>query len=265
MADNYIIAEEFTLPSHGLLYSVPVDPQIKLRSMTVRDEMKRLAPSNDGSIYKNMAEIIDSCLVKKPGISAYDMCLGDYQFLLHKLRIVTYGPEYNIECRCPVCGDRDEHVINLEDLSLSELTEFDEKEYLTVTLPVCKKVVELNITTPRILDNIEREVTRVMKQRKKSGQDSGGLDMDWHLLYQLVYAIKTVDGQKLSVTQKETFCDNLVGRDFNAIINALDKLDEKVGLGATLEVHCNSCGFDMTTSFRVTSEFFRPTSTGENR
>lgn len=258
--NNYTIAERFTLPSHGLLYDVPINPEIKLRSLTVRDDMKRLSPSNDGSIYRVMAEVIDDCLVEKPGISAYDMCVGDYQFLMHKLRIVTYGPDYLIECRCPVCGDIDSHVVSLEDLKLSELKDFDRDQYLKVTLPVCGKVVELNVTTPRMLDNIEKDVTRVMKQRKKQGLESG-LDLDWHLLYQLVYTIKTVDGQKLSITQKETFCDSLVGRDYNTIINALDKLDEKVGLGATLEVHCNACGYDMPTSFRITSEFWRPSRT----
>ena len=265
MADTkYVIAEDYTLPSHGLLYDVPIDPEVRLRSMTVRDEMKRQAPSNDGSLYKNMAEIIDNCLVKKPGISAYDMCIGDYQFLMHKLRIVSYGPEYNVVCRCPVCNDSDEHIVNLEDLALNEITEFDRDKYLFITLPVSGKRIELNITTPRILDNIEKDVARVMKQAKKQTGDAG-LEIDWHLLYQLVYAIKTVDGQKLSVTQKETFCDNLVARDFNAIINALDKLDEKVGLGATMEVHCNHCGYDMITSFRITREFFQPTSTGKGQ
>ena len=82
MAD-YTIAERYTLPSHGLLYDKEINPEIKLRSMTVRDEMKRLSPVTDGTIYRNMAEIIDSCLVEKPGISAYDLCVGDYQFLLH--------------------------------------------------------------------------------------------------------------------------------------------------------------------------------------
>lgn len=254
---EYTIAERYTLPSRGLLYDQDINPEVKIRSMTVRDEMKRLAPVTDGTVYRNMAEIIDSCLVEKPGISSYDMCLGDYQFLLHKLRIVSYGPDYKIECRCPMCNDYDEHVINLEDLKLNELKDFDKKEQLTLTLPVSKKVIELNITTPRMLDNIQKEVNRVAKQYKKENKTMS--EIDWHLLYQLVYSIKTVDGVKLNISDKETFCNKLVARDYNAIINKLDKLDEKVGLGATLEVHCNNCGFDITTSFRITSEFFRPT------
>ena len=258
MENNYTIAERYTLPSHGLLYDADINSDIKLRSMTVRDEMKRMAPANDGTVYRVLAEVIDDCLVEKPGISSYDMCIGDFQFLMHKLRIVTYGPEYKISCKCPNCGNYDEYVVNLEDLSLDELEDFDKDKYLKLELPASKKIVELNYNTPRILDNIEKEVDRVAKQYKK--QNKVMSDVDWHLLYQLVYAIKTVDGQKLNVTQKETFCNNLVGRDYNAIINALDKLDQKVGLGLMFEVKCNQCGLNMSVPFRLTSEFFRPSS-----
>lgn len=259
---DYTIAERYTLPSHGLLYEQEINPEIKLRSMTVRDEMRRLAPVTDGTLYRSMAEIIDDCLVEKPGISSYDMCVGDYQFLMHKLRIVTYGPEYKLEVRCPLCNDWDTYIVNLENLQLKELKEFDKEKELNLILPVSKKKIELNVTTPRMLDSIEKEVTRVAKQYKKQNKEIS--DIDWHLLYQLVYSVKTVDGQKLSVSDKETFCGKLVGRDYNAIINKLNALEEKVGLGATLEVHCNNCGYDMVTPFRLTSEFFRPTSTDQN-
>ena len=257
MDNNYTIAERYTLPSHGLLYEGDINPNIKLRSMTVRDEMKRMAPSNDGTIYRTLAEVIDDCMVEKPGISCYDMCIGDFQFLMHKLRIVTYGPEYTISCRCSNCGYMDEYTVNLEDLKLDEITEFDRDEYLKVELPVSKKVIELNFNTPRILDDIEKDVDRVAKQYRK--QNKMMSSVDWHLLYQLVYAIRTVDGQKLSVTQKETFCNNLVGKDYSTIINALNRLDEKVGLGLMFEVTCDKCGLNMSVPFRLTGEFFRPT------
>lgn len=259
MDNNYTIAERYTLPSHGLLYEGDINPDIKIRSMTVRDEMKRMSPANDGTIYRVLAEVIDGCLIDKPGISSYDMCVGDFQFLMHKLRIVTYGPEYKISYVCPHCGNYDEYVVNLEDLGIDELKDFDREKYLTLELPVSKKKVELNYNTPRILDDIEKEVNRVAKQYRK--QNKVMSEIDWHLLYQLVYAIKTVDGKKLTVTQKETFCGNLVGKDYNAIINALNKLDEKVGLGLMFEVKCSGCGFNMSVPFRLTGEFFRPTST----
>ena len=50
------IEEEYTLPSKGLMYAKPFDPTVKLRSMTVADEMRRLSPSERQ--YQNMASII---------------------------------------------------------------------------------------------------------------------------------------------------------------------------------------------------------------
>ena len=78
---DYTVAEEFTLPSLGKVYSEKVTPVVKLKSMTTNQEMKRLAPGERA--YKTLCEIIDECLVENPGISSYDMCLADYQFLLH--------------------------------------------------------------------------------------------------------------------------------------------------------------------------------------
>ena len=43
---NYTIAEGYELPSKGLIYEgVSVNPHVELRSMTARDEMKRLNSS----------------------------------------------------------------------------------------------------------------------------------------------------------------------------------------------------------------------------
>ena len=84
---DYTISEIFTLPSNGLVYDPPVAPEITLRSMTTADEMRRLSTSEYQ--YKPMSDIMNGCIVDGPKLSTYDMCLGDYQFLLYKLRIVN--------------------------------------------------------------------------------------------------------------------------------------------------------------------------------
>ena len=43
---DFTIAETYSLPSRGKIYSVPVKEQVKLRSMTVNEEMKRLSHSD---------------------------------------------------------------------------------------------------------------------------------------------------------------------------------------------------------------------------
>ena len=72
---NYTIGEGMDLPSKGLIYNKPVKSYVELRSMTARDEMKRLAPST--SQFKTLADIIEGCMIEKPAIHVYDMALGE--------------------------------------------------------------------------------------------------------------------------------------------------------------------------------------------
>ena len=84
---KYTIKETFTLPSKGKMYTNLENPSISLRSMTTRDEMKRLAPTD--TPYKAMSEIIEECIIgDKPSVGVYNLFIGDYEFLLQKLRIV---------------------------------------------------------------------------------------------------------------------------------------------------------------------------------
>ena len=75
--NNCTIAEYFTIPSKGLIYNQQVAPDIKMRSMTTIEEMKRLSPSEYA--YRNLSDVIDDCIIGDVGISSYDMCIGDYQ------------------------------------------------------------------------------------------------------------------------------------------------------------------------------------------
>ena len=85
------IIEEYKLPSHGKVYSKEINPEGTISSMTTEDEMKKLAPSDKQ--YKVMSDVIEGCMTEKPAIHVYDMCMGDYVYLLHKLRVVTYGKD----------------------------------------------------------------------------------------------------------------------------------------------------------------------------
>ena len=148
----YTITEDVHLPSNGLVYkNVRVNPDFKLRSMTTQEEMVRLAPTNRP--YKSICDIIDACVVGEgPGISSYDMCLGDYHYLLNKLRIVTYGNDYKMTSLCPLCNHLNNEALDLESL---KMLQFDEKliDNLEVTLPVTSKIVKLKLQTPRAIDS----------------------------------------------------------------------------------------------------------------
>lgn len=246
---NYSIAEEYTLPSRGKVYSVNVNPVVKIRSMTTEEEMKRLAPSERA--YKNICEIIDDCLVEDPGISAYDMCLADYQFLLHKLRVVTYGSDYNITTTCPYCRSNNDGKVNLNDIEVVYYNRDDFAKLTEFVLPKTGKKITLRMQTPRMIDDINAQ----SKELKKKSKGASG---DTAFLFTLEALIDTIDGNKIDPVKKEDFVRALPMMDTNYIMKHAQKLVESFGLKNSVDTECPVCGLDYTSSFRITAEFFGP-------
>ncbi len=246
--DEWTIKETYDLPSMGKLYPGNVNPKITLRSMDTTDEMVRL--NNSGSNYKAMCDLIDGCIVdSNPGISVYDMCIGDYVFLLHRLRAVTYGADYKMECRCPFCRIPSHEVINLDDIPVNQYSD-DILKYIEIDLPVSKKHIKLNYQTPRMVDSIESQISDI---RKKSASK-----VNRGLVITLQNLIKEVDGHTPDVIELEELCQHLPMRDTNYILKCAEKLNSAIGPDLSIEVECEVCGSTYRTMFRQTGEFFGP-------
>lgn len=247
--ENIVIKEDYRLPSKGKVYKgVNVNPEVSITSMTTEHEMRRL--SHTDTPYKNMAEIIDECLITKPGISSYDMCFGDYQYLLHKLRVVTYGPIYKIDTICPYCGTVNSKEINLDELEVKEYTE-DLNNLFEIKLPKTGKTITLKMQTPRMLDKISQRV----KEMNKKAPDMKG---DPSILYTLESIIDKVDGELLDEVKLGNFVRKLPMMDTNYILKTAEKLNSKVGVNTEIENVCSVCGVDYKTTFPITPEFFGP-------
>ena len=242
------IQETFTLPSKRQIYEKPINPEITLRSMNTMDELKRLSHSD--LPYKNMCDMIDDCIVGKKEISTYDMCLGDYQFLLHKLRIVTYGTDYKIVVTCPNCRQVQEKDFNLEEL---QILEWDEsvRELFNLHLPKSDKDIVLKFQTPRMLDNIVKKKKELLAKNKEM--------LDPTFVLTVMNCIDLVDGDKLNFVELERFVQNLPMADTNLILQRADTINQKVGIDTIVGNHCDQCGYDYLSTFRITTEFFRPT------
>lgn len=247
--NNFTIVNDYTLPSQGKVYDREINPNFKLRSMTTVEEMKRLNHSDKPN--KNIAEIMDDCLVENIGISAYDLCIPDFQYMLHKLRIVTYGPHYKLSSSCPWCGSANTNVVNLDNLALVEFDPAIFEKYSEFELPATHKIIKLKMQTPRILDNI---ATRVKDVRKKTPDFQG----DPAFLFTLESMIDTIDGDVVDRYRLMDFIRKLPMLDTNYILKSAEKLNESFGLDKSLEHTCSVCGLDYTGNFRTTSEFFGP-------
>ena len=242
------IYESFTLPSKGLIYKKPINPNVTLRSMTTIEELLRCSQTD--SPYKVMSDIIEGCMKEKPDIHVYDMCIGDYQFLLHKLRAITYGKDYKMSITCPNCGEITDSIADLDSI---EILEYDDtyNDFTHITLPVTNKEIDLKYQTPRDLDEIARKNKEFQRKTKTN--------LDYSLIYTMVSMIDKVDGEYLNVIQLEEFCKKLPMKDVNFLILKSDELSRKVGLDTRIITKCGQCGYELVTSFRFTSEFFGPT------
>ena len=247
---DFTIMEGYELPSKGKIYAKAVDPHIELRSMTARDEMKRLSPSS--TPLKTLADIIEGCCIEKPAIHVYDMSLGDYEFLLHKLRIVTYGEDYKVSLSCPECGEIIETVAKLGQLDVKEFEEDAVNQLQTFSLPKSGHTISLNFLSPRIVEEMEAKV-KDMKRRYKTAT------IDFETLVRLLYNIDLVDGEKKSETELENIVTNLPALDLQKILNNIDKLNQQIGLNNVLYLTCPKCNGEVSTFFRFGPEFFRPT------
>ncbi len=244
------IKESFTLPSKGLIYGVEnFNPKITLRSMTTMEELKR--NSKYDTEYKVLSDIIEDCIEEELPVHVYDMCIGDYQFLIHKLRLVTYGSEYKMWIQCPECGEVTEATVDLNTLTEIELNEED----LTnreITLPISGKKITLGFQTPRMLDRVDEKAKELARKTKEKG-------IDYRLLYLTMSFIKEVDGKVMDEFKLESFVKKLPMKDVRYIINKGDELNAKVGLDTEVVAKCHNCGYETVSTFHFGPDFWSPT------
>lgn len=246
---DFTIANEYTLPSEGKVYGKEISPVVRLRSMTTAEEMKRL--NHTDRPYRAMAEIIDDCMVEDIGISAYDLCIPDYQYLLHKLRIVTYGPNYKIESTCPYCGTVNKATINLDEMACVPFDKEVFDKYKEFDLPSTGKHIELKLQTPRILDEIAFKSKEARRRNPKLVGDPA-------FLFTLEELIDKIDGERPEQFRLAPFVQKLPMMDTNYMLRAAQKLNTTFGLENGLSHTCSICGLDYGSNFRTTSEFFGP-------
>jgi hypothetical protein len=179
------------------------------------------------------------------------MCLGDYHYLLNKLRIVTYGNDYKMTAVCPLCGNLNNDSLDLESL---KMLQFDESltDNLEITLPVTGKIVKLKLQTPRAIDDIQIRKNDILK-------DMPNMDTDPTILFTLISIVDKIDGQVYDRVKLESWIRALPMRDVNKMLNSVKKLNDRIGYDLTLKLKCKSCGLDYTSTFRINNEFFGPT------
>jgi len=131
---------EFTLPIGVAGSDGAVHRGVVLRKMTGREEAilaDRRYQRNGGKL---VTELLHSCIVRlgdheKNGSSIVSkMYSADRNFLLLKLRTITFGPELQASYTCPACGEMMKLVEDLDDLPVRGLDDSESADEIKVEL-----------------------------------------------------------------------------------------------------------------------------------
>lgn len=244
------IHETHEIPSRGILYGEGVPSQITLRAMDALDEKKRLA----GNGMSTIADVINGCIVGDESIDVKNFVLADVEFLMYKLRIETYGPDYklNVMCQNPKCGHIHEHTINLDELDIRYIDDDFIYPFTLPALPKSKDVITAKIMTVNDYTNMEGRASKILNKFP----DYIG---DPEYILKPEYRIVEVNGEVIPSYKIQKYIESMHMMDRRFFECKYDDAINGFGLDTSVVLKCPDCGEDIFINLPVTDEFFRPT------
>lgn len=237
---------DLKLPSNGLPYDGAVEPDVVIRNMTTAEQKKLLGSMSSDTV---LDRIVESCVVKPKGLKVADLIPADSDFLLMKLRIHTYGSEYEIMVPKCSCGHpAHKMVFNLDDLSVNEL-EPDYGNNLSFELPVSKDNLVIRLIT-------DKEIKACSDRAKKTSRRNPNIDPDeLSYILRLCKTIVSVNGEELDPPTLQSYVDKMHARDVSYIWHQIGKV--KIGYDKMVELECPECGEVMKFNLPMGANFFR--------
>lgn len=191
--------------------------------------------------------VLEDCIVS-PKVPIDLLTDQDKHFLLVKLRIHSYGPNYHVTGVNPESGKEEEFQISLDDVPIKQLTE-EFVDPIEAILPITKKKVEVKILRTGDRKKVRQRVKRLSKEMNVPAGEQ-------EYITRVAACLVTVDGEKLQGAQKEKFIQDLPGGDIAFIKHLSNKY--KYGFSDTITVTSPVTGDEYEAPVAMTGEFFRP-------
>lgn len=245
MENHVSIEEAYVLPGYSLYDHDVMEKDFRIRAMTTKEEKIRLSSPGLGTL----ARVIQSCLINNKNIDIRDLKLFDFQYLMYKTRIVTYGEQYRITIKCPYCGREADHSINLDKLNITEVP-VDFKEPFTIgPLPKSQDVLECKMFSVRDVIDLDNESEEFIKKFPE-------YDGDPSFILDLCKRIVSVNGQM--PLDLRGYVENLHALDYQYFSTKYAELTNSFGIDSRVELECPHCKKKRLLELPMTSEFFRP-------
>lgn len=249
MARRVSIREKAVLPSKGLIYDSKkkIPTEFEMRAMTTLEEKLRLSSNDSMQI---IPELISRC--SEPRLEGKSLTMKDLQYAMFRLRIVTYGPEYKVQLRCPHCGKEYEATIDLDALKINYLDpEVDGTTFEIGPLPINNDIITCRLMCVDDYDELAKDVKRVMAKMPN-------YEGDPDLILKYDYIITAINGESIEPYKIKEYIEKLHARDFRFLESKYEEKENSYGLDLYMIEKCVKCQGDVEFNLPINSEFFRP-------
>lgn len=246
--NNY--EETIKLPSRGLL-DERTPEEVTIRAITTQEE-KFIYGSSAKNVF---SRVIESCVVSPENFEVSNLVAQDETYLLIKLRTHTYGSDYNIQYKCPHCGETSNYLVDLDSLECNYLSD-DFHEPIVAKLPTSGDVVSLRLLRGYDSKEIELDAKRMASKTRANVKELEYL----YRLAKFVVAIEGEDGEMIDLTKSEArdYVSDLSSNDSGFIYWTIGSQTNLFGIDPIFNETCPSCGEDVEIPVVINSEFFRP-------
>ena len=201
---------------------------VQIRPFTFEDEKILRSISNIKEGAGVVTKLITRCL---KGIEYPELLIVDKNYLLYKLRAMSYGEDYNIKATCQECTYESHLTVGLNDLPVNYAESIEDLQG-KITLPDSGVEVEFHTLTTK---------------------DEGLLDKPSEIMDNLWRFIKAINGHSgRSVTQG--FVAGTTAKDISTIRNAI--FNDEVGMQTLVNFVCKDCGNHSALDLPINESFF---------
>ena len=215
------------LPSRGKAY-IKSDGIVQIRPFSFKEEKKLRAIKKTNQAISVIRTLVQSCV---KGLEYDAMTLEDKNYILFKLRQISYGDEYSIRAQCESCDAVNNLTLEISKVPVNYAPD-DYQEPFTIMLPDSKQ--PLVFITPRCND-------------EHFLADVGMLTDN---LWRWIISIGKYKDERI----KKTFLEQTTVKDLSYFREQL--LEDRYGMKNDVVYDCDKCGEDNQTVIPFNESFF---------
>lgn len=240
---NSPIVETVNMISKGIIPGIP--KEITIRAIQRKDKKKILMSETDDVLLS----LLQSAIISPTNFNVYDLLPFESEYLLYRLRILTYGSNHTFKHTCPHCGSTNDVEGDLNVIPIKDIPD-DFTLIFNISLPVSGDII-----TCKLLNEGER--IAVSKKGKELKENTNNLTAEIDVLWES--RIISINEQQLAPIEITQYLDNLNDYDSEYLMEYYKQYEGNYGLQKTLYYNCDKCNKKLEFNMPSIYTFFRPT------